>query len=145
GSGRAGRGGSVLRGPRLRGRGRGVRGRWHPAPAHASEARVMEGPLRVGIVGARGIGKHHAKWFALAGCELAAIYGTTPESAERAAAAVRELAPFPGRVFSDWEQFVAEGNFQAASVCSPADAHHRNVLDLLRAGRHVLCEKPLVW
>jgi len=105
----------------------------------------MEGRLRIGIVGARGIGKHHAKWFALAGCELAAIYGTTPASAERAAAAVRELVPFSGRVFNDWTQFVAEGEFDAASVCSPADAHRGNVLDLLRSGKHVLCEKPLVW
>jgi predicted dehydrogenase len=101
--------------------------------------------MRVAVVGARGIGKHHAKWFSRAGCEVAAIYGTQPESAEAAAAAIRELVPFTGRVFSDWDRFLAEGDFTAASVCSPAEAHQDNVVALARAGKHVLCEKPLAW
>src|SRR5205823_3254547 len=96
--------------------------------------------LRVAVVGARGIGKHHAKWFARAGCELTAIYGTTPESAHQAEAAVRELAPFEGRVFTEWDAFLREGEFDAASVCSPAEAHCQNVVSLARAGKHVLCE-----
>jgi predicted dehydrogenase len=105
----------------------------------------MNNALRVAVVGARGIGKHHAKWFARAGCEVTALYGTTPDSAERAAAALRELFPFTGRVYSDWDRFLAEGDFQAASVCSPAEAHAENVIDLAGAGKHVLCEKPLAW
>lgn len=101
--------------------------------------------LRVAIVGGRGIGKHHAKWFRRAGCDVTALYGTSPESAAAAAKAVSALIPFDGRVFSDWDQFLRDGVFDAASVCSPADAHCRNVLDLASAGRHILCEKPLAW
>src|SRR5262245_34004505 len=105
----------------------------------------MSKALRVAVVGARGIGKHHAKWFARAGCEVTALYGTTPESAERAATALREIFPYEGRVFSDWGRFLAEGDFAAVSVCSPAEAHHGNVMDLANAGKHVRCEKPLAW
>lgn len=105
----------------------------------------MSRALRVAIVGARGIGKHHAKWFRRSGCDVVALYGTTPESAGRAAEGVGALVPFEGRVFSDWPAFLSEGGFEAASVCSPADAHARNVIDLVGAGKHVLCEKPLYW
>jgi predicted dehydrogenase len=34
-------------------------------------------------------------------------------------------------------------NIDAVVICTPAHVHHRNVLDAARAGKHVLCEKPL--
>jgi predicted dehydrogenase len=105
----------------------------------------MSKPLRVGIVGARGIGKHHAKWFDRAGCEVSAIYGRTQEAAESSAAALRDLFGFSGKAFHDWERFRREGGFDACSVCSPAEAHGENVRDLAADGKHLLCEKPLVW
>lgn len=102
-------------------------------------------PLRVGIVGARGIGRHQAKWFAQVGCEVAAIYGTTEASALAAAAGVRALFDFRGRVEWDWERFIEASDLQAVAVCSPPEAHAANTLAALRAGKHVLCEKPLLW
>ncbi|MCC2671000.1 MAG: oxidoreductase domain protein [Armatimonadetes bacterium] len=105
----------------------------------------MTRPLKIGIAGARGIGKHHAKWFAKAACDVTAIYGRTEESALAAAAGLRDLFGFTGRAFHDWDRFRAEGGFEACSVCSPAEAHLENVQDLAADGRHLLCEKPLVW
>lgn len=105
----------------------------------------MPNPLRIGIVGARGIGKHHAKWFARAGCEVVALYGTTVASAEAAAAGLNELFGFQGRAYSDWDAFRSEGAFDACSVCSPAERHWENARDLASGGTHILCEKPLVW
>lgn len=105
----------------------------------------MSTSLRIGIAGARGIGKHHAKWFARAGCEVVSVYGTTEASAAAAAAGLRELFGFSGRAFHDWERFRREGGFDACSVCSPAERHRENVVDLAADGCHVLCEKPLVW
>jgi predicted dehydrogenase len=105
----------------------------------------MGRPLRVGVVGARGIGKHHAKWYARAGCEVTAVYGTTAGSATAAAAALRELFGFTGRAFHDWERFRREGGFEACSICTPADTHAALAADLAAAGVHLLCEKPLAW
>src|SRR5688572_9219569 len=105
----------------------------------------MTTPLRVGIVGARGIGKHHAKWFAKAGCEVVAVYGTTEETAAGAAATLREMMGFSGRAFHNWESFRRDGGFDACSICSPAERHRENVDDLAADGKHLLCEKPLVW
>jgi len=106
----------------------------------------MSQRLKAAVVGASGIGKHHAKWYAVAAdCDVTAIYGTTEASAGAAAAALRDLFGFEGRAFHDWDAFVAEGDFELCSVCSPATAHYANVVDLVAAGKHILCEKPLVW
>lgn len=101
--------------------------------------------LRVGVVGARGIGRHHAKWFAMAGCEVVAIFGTSEESAAKAAAGLRELFGFSGKAFHDWERFRRESGIEACSICSPAESHFANARDLAADGVHLLCEKPLVW
>lgn len=105
----------------------------------------MNERLRVGIVGARGIGKHHAKWFNRADCEVIAVYGRTPETCALADATLRGIFDFRGEVTRDWDRFVRDDRFQAASVCSPAEAHADQAVALLRAGKDVLCEKPLVW
>jgi predicted dehydrogenase len=101
--------------------------------------------LPVGIVGARGIGKHHAKWFHHCGCEVVAVYGRTPESCAQAEAGLRGVYDFRGEMTWDWPGFVADRRFAAVSVCSPAEAHASQVIDLVRTGKDVLCEKPLVW
>ena len=101
--------------------------------------------LKVAVIGARGIGKHHAKWFARAGCEVTAIYGTTPESAAAAAEGLRGLFDFSGRAFHEWDRFREEAEFEACSLGSPMQDHLANVRDLAADGKHILCEKPLVW
>lgn len=101
--------------------------------------------MKVAIAGARGIGRHHAKWYARLGCDVCAIYARSEESGRAAAAALREDFAFQGQIYWDWERFLDEIPASAASVCTPAE-HHLNVsLDLLKRGIHVLCEKPLHW
>jgi predicted dehydrogenase len=105
----------------------------------------MQERLRVGILGARGIGKHHAKWFASCGCDVLSVYGRSAESCAQAEAALKGLFDFRGEMTSDWERFVSDPRLQVVSVCSPAEVHADQVVALLRAGKDVLCEKPLVW
>ena len=40
----------------------------------------MARPLRAGVIGASGVGKHHAKWFHALGCEVVAFAGTSAQS-----------------------------------------------------------------
>jgi predicted dehydrogenase len=103
------------------------------------------GTTRVAVIGARGIGKHHAKWFHFAGCDVVAIVGTRPETTDAAARGLRDIFPFVGRTYWDLGRMLAECQPQIVSVCSPPDRHAEHVLACIHAGCHVLCEKPLVW
>jgi len=101
--------------------------------------------LRVAIIGATGIGKHHGKWYAMEGCEVRAFVGTSPETVARTRDAMAQIFGFEGQGHLDVRQMLAEHKPQAVSVCSPHHLHREHSLACLEAGAHVLCEKPLVW
>lgn len=42
-----------------------------------------------------------------------------------------------------WEGFLSDPGIDAVYIASPNSIHFRQALDALRAGKHVLCEKPL--
>lgn len=101
--------------------------------------------MHVAIIGARGIGKHHAKWFHLAGCHVVAFSGTSPETCRQTEEMLRGLFGFQGRSYTDYREMLASETLDAVSVCSPPHAHDKQVRAALDAGLHVYCEKPFVW
>ena len=105
----------------------------------------MPHQTRVAILGATGIGKHHAKWYALEGCEVAAFLGSSERTVERTAAAMRDLFGFVGQGYTNADELLAKESLDAVSVCTPHHLHKAHTIKALRAGLHVLCEKPLVW
>ncbi len=97
------------------------------------------------VIGARGIGRHHAKWFALEGAEVVACLGTTQATAEKAAETLKELFGFTGRAYSDFERMVAEARPEVLAITCPP-AYHLHYLSLgLEASLDCWCEKPLAW
>ena len=107
----------------------------------------MTRPLRVAVVGARrrrqGTGEFMARDLARAGCEVAAVVGTTPASAREAADHLRAAYGVDPAPVTDLAQVV--GEVDAVAIASPSE-HHLPALELaLEARRHVLCEKPLWW
>lgn len=105
----------------------------------------MAAKARVAIIGASGIGKQHAKWFHLLGCEVVAFLGRTPESVARTTEMLKGLFEFRGKGYWDCDEMLRAERPEAAVVSSPPSAHREHAVKALAAGAHVLCEKPLVW
>lgn len=106
---------------------------------------VSAGMPRVAIVGASGIGKHHAKWWALEGANVCAFVGTSPESLKRSSGALRDLFDFDGRGFSDIGIMLRDEQPNVVDICSPPELHAAHCRAALESGAHVLCEKPFVF
>ena len=53
--------------------------------------------LRAAVIGARGIGKHHAKWLHYEGCDVVAFVGTSDETVIKTGEILRDLFGFEGR------------------------------------------------
>lgn len=98
----------------------------------------------VAIIGARGIGKHHANWWRLAGVEVRAFAGTSVVSVQETAAALEKMFGIKAAGHVSVEAMLAAGPYDFVDVCSPNALHARHVRQALEADAHVLCEKPFV-
>lgn len=94
--------------------------------------------LQVGVLGAGFMGATHARAFAaLPGVRLAGIAAATPA---RAAALAHELGAEPT---TDALALATSAQIDALSITLPTDLHLQYALAALRAGKHVLLEKPM--
>lgn len=100
--------------------------------------------MKAAVIGASGMGKHHAKWLHLLGCQVVAFVGTSPESVARTAEKLREIFPFEGRGYTDVAEMLNSEGPDVVAVCSPNELHYEHVRQVLASGAHVMCEKPLV-
>ncbi|RYG60512.1 Gfo/Idh/MocA family oxidoreductase, partial [bacterium] len=101
--------------------------------------------MKIAILGASGIGKSHARWFARQGCEVVSILGSTDDSAAAAGTALYEDFGFSGLTYSNLTALLHETQPEAVCVATPSTLHFLQSLECLEAGAHVLCEKPLVY
>ncbi len=98
-----------------------------------------KGKIKWGVIGSGGIARRRTipEGFAKAGnAQLTAVFGTN-------AATNRAVASeFGARAASSLDDLLAS-DIDAVYVASPVQAHHDQVLACAKAGKHVLCEKPL--
>lgn len=95
--------------------------------------------LRIGIIGVGAIGQGHLATFrANANCEVTAICDQSAEWVEHV-----QQAHGIGYAFTDWADIVACDEVDAVAVCLPTIFHDAVTVAALRAGKHVLCEKPM--
>ena len=69
--------------------------------------------------------------------ELVAITGEHMDHAQAM------TSQFGGEAGTSWEQTVARDDIDAVVVCTPPDLHAPISIAAMRAGKHVLCEKPM--
>jgi predicted dehydrogenase len=107
--------------------------------------------IRIGIIGMGGMGWFHAsRYFQIPGVQLAAIADCRPDRLEAQHAVQinieNKLAPpdLSGVArFSDGAALIAQAGVDVIDICLPTFLHARFAIAALKAGRHVLCEKPM--
>ncbi|WP_062108186.1 Gfo/Idh/MocA family protein [Bacillus niameyensis] len=95
--------------------------------------------LKVGVVGCGSIAKfRHLPEYAMnKEVEIAAVCDIVEERAN-------EMADkYGGKAYADYKLMLAEADLDLVSVCTPNYLHAPISIDALKAGKHVLCEKPM--
>jgi len=99
----------------------------------------MEKPMRLLILGTGGMAKNHAASFkAIEGVELVAAVDVDPI---RVAMFAEEFS-IPN-TFNSLDEAIAWNEFDAVANVTPDRAHHPTTMQLIAAGKHQFCEKPL--
>jgi len=95
--------------------------------------------VNIGIIGCGKIAqvRHIPEYAANPGAQLAAYYDLNPARAA-------ELAKkYGGKAYASVEELLADKKIDAVSVCTSNVTHAEITIAALRAGKHVLCEKPM--
>lgn len=94
---------------------------------------------RLLILGTGDMARTHARAFSdIPGCEIVAAVDNNPENLQRFC---REFGI--ETQFSDLASAIEWGAFDAAANVTPDPVHHPTTMQLIAAGMHVFCEKPL--
>ena len=95
--------------------------------------------IRIGIIGGGAIAqrRHLPEYSQNKNAEIAGLYDAVASRAQ-------ELATLYGcKAYSSPEELIADPAIDAISVCSPNFTHADLTIRALKAGKHVLCEKPM--
>lgn len=96
-------------------------------------------PVKLAIIGTGGMANAHAERFAkVEGCELVAACDVDYDRA----AAFSEKHRIP-KAFGSATELLAKSKCEAVSIVTPDPFHAPLSIQCLKAGLHVLCEKPL--
>lgn len=94
--------------------------------------------LNAAIVGLGFVGRAHLEALRRLGVPVQGILGSTPERSRAASEAVK----LP-RAYNSLDELAADPSVHVVHLCTPNHLHFQEASQLLRAGKHVLCEKPL--
>ncbi len=99
--------------------------------------------LKIGIIGCGGIAnnKHMPALAKLAAkCEMVAFCDEIVERAEKAA---KEYGTADAKVYADYNELLANPDVDVVHVLTPNVAHAPITVAAFKAGKHVMCEKPM--
>lgn len=96
--------------------------------------------FRIGVIGTGGISGSHLDAYRAAGWQVAALWNRTRAKAEAKAA---EYCP-EARIEDDWHDMLADSTIDVIDVTLHPDHRAPIIEAALRAGKHVLSQKPFV-
>lgn len=95
--------------------------------------------MRFGIIGCGVIAPTHGNAIkAVPGAEIAAVADVLPEAGKKFAAefGVKE-------VLTDYRELLKRKDVDAVCICTPSGMHAEMAIQAARAGKHIVCEKPI--
>jgi predicted dehydrogenase len=100
----------------------------------------MRRPAEIGaaVIGSGFIGTVHIEALRRLGVQVHGLLGSSPERGAKSAA--RLGVP---HAYASIHDLLADDRVEVVHVTSPNHLHHPQVKEILAAGRHVVCEKPL--
>ncbi len=100
---------------------------------------------RVAVIGASGIGRHHAKWWHIEGADVCAFLGRSDASNRATTETLQNLFAFRGTGYTELQNLLDSQAPDIVDVCSPHPLHFQHARAAMLADCDVLCEKPLVY
>jgi UDP-N-acetyl-2-amino-2-deoxyglucuronate dehydrogenase len=98
----------------------------------------MTEKLRFGIVGYGVIGELHARVIkSLPDAQLVAVADIVPEKIQKLA------QEYPVTLYSDTREMYAKEQLDIVNICTPSGMHGEHAIEAMRAGCHVIVEKPM--
>lgn len=95
--------------------------------------------LHIGIIGLGAIGQRLIKQFTQhAEVEISAICDINEALVRETVNTIEGVAPY-----TDYHKLIADPKVELVYVAVPPKFHHQVVLEVIKANKHVLCEKPL--
>lgn len=92
----------------------------------------------VAVIGVGFVGRAHVDALRRLGIPIRGILGSSKERGEES----RKVLGLE-RSYASLEELAADSSVTAVHICTPNHVHFEQASKLLRAGKHVLCEKPL--
>jgi len=103
-------------------------------------AMSQNGRVKVGIIGSRFEADIHAAAFQIAPHEAEVVAVASPTPGNAAALAKKYEIP---RVFTDYREMLREKDIEMVTIAAPNSLHAPMTIDCAKAGKHIVCEKPL--
>lgn len=99
--------------------------------------------LKVGFIGCGGIAedKHMRALAHLS--DRFEMLGFSDTNVDRAALMCERFGAPGAKAYTDYHNMLEDERIDVVHVCTPNDRHAQNAIDSLRAGKHVMCEKPM--
>jgi myo-inositol 2-dehydrogenase/D-chiro-inositol 1-dehydrogenase len=100
----------------------------------------MQKKLRIGVAGLGRLGQRHAQNLVhhVSNAEVAAVCSPDPKELEWAVATLGVT-----QTYADYAALLTHPGLDAVFLVTPTPLHADQIIQALRAGKHVFCEKPL--
>ena len=101
---------------------------------------LLKRKIGYGIIGC-GMGQAHMK--GIRSCNDTELKAICDIDSNRLMEAAKEFAIAQKDCYTDYKEMLLRDDIEAFVVASPDQVHPQQTIDILNAGKHVLCEKPM--